>query len=101
MQKNEFGAQQRENPDPTEKDRPIPRYVLLGVGIALAWAISYILTVRDDDPALGDRRTISTLQALAAPLTGRRCMRRSAWLATRRPVPACRAYFRRWQDQNG
>ncbi|WP_426337552.1 c-type cytochrome [Pseudoduganella sp. R-31] len=70
MPQKDFGAQQREHPDPTEKDRPIPRYVLLGVGVALAWAVSYILTVRDDDPALGDRRTMSTLQAKAGTAAG-------------------------------
>ncbi|WP_028103644.1 c-type cytochrome [Pseudoduganella violaceinigra] len=70
MPQNEYGAQQREHPDPTEKNRPIPWFVLLGVGVALAWAISYILTVRDDDPALGDRRTISTLQAKAGGAAG-------------------------------
>jgi mono/diheme cytochrome c family protein len=70
MAQSDFGAQQRENPDPTEKDRPIPRYVLVGVGLALAWGIGYILTVRDDDPALGDRRTIATLQAKAGSAAG-------------------------------
>lgn len=70
MPQNDFGAQQREHPDPTEKDRPIPWYVLIGVGLALAWSIGYILTVRDDDPALGDRRTISTLQAKAGGAAG-------------------------------
>lgn len=70
MAQNDFGAQQRENPDPTEKDRPIPWYVLVGVGAAFAWGIGYILTVRDDDPALGDRRTIETLQAKAGGAAG-------------------------------
>ncbi|WP_374581672.1 cytochrome c [Pseudoduganella sp.] len=70
MAQNDFGAQQRENPDPTEKDRPIPWFVLAVVGAALAWAVGYILTVRDDDPALGDRRTIETLQAKAGGAAG-------------------------------
>lgn len=70
MAQNDFGAQQRENPDPTEKDRPIPWYVLVGVGALFAWGIGYILTVRDDDPALGDRRTIETLQAKAGGTAG-------------------------------
>ncbi|MYN05170.1 c-type cytochrome [Pseudoduganella sp. DS3] len=70
MSPSDFDAQQRENPDPTEKDRPIPWFVLAVVGTALAWAVGYILTVRDDDPALGDRRTIETLQAKAGGAAG-------------------------------
>ena len=57
-------AQQRENPDPHEQGRPVPKLVLLTVAAVFAWAIYYILTTQgDDDPALGDRRTMSTLMA--------------------------------------
>lgn len=55
-------AQQRENPDPHEQGRPVPKLVLLAVSALFAWGVGYILlTQGDDDPALGDRRTLSTL----------------------------------------
>jgi len=71
MEQESFEAQQRENPDPTEKDRPVPWFVLTVVALLLGWAIIYILMQqRDDDPALGDARTIATLQGKPAGAPG-------------------------------
>lgn len=56
----------RENPDPHEINRPVPRLIIALVLGVLIWAVSYILTTqRDDDPTLGDRRTIATLEGKA------------------------------------
>lgn len=55
---------QRENPDPHEKNYPVPRTLLAMVSAVVIWAVYYIFTTqRDDDPALGDRRTLATLEA--------------------------------------
>lgn len=56
------GAQQREHPEPEERSYPVPRVVLATAALLLAWGIGYILiNQRDDDPAIGDQRTLSTL----------------------------------------
>ena len=56
-------TRERENPDPHEKNKPIPRIVLALVFGVLTWAVGYIVTTqRDDDPTLGDRRTMATLE---------------------------------------
>lgn len=61
----------RENPDPHERAYPIPWPVLGVAALVLAWAVYYILTTgRDDDPALGDRRTMATLQGKAPGAAG-------------------------------
>lgn len=57
-------ARQRENPDPHEINYPVPRVLLAMVSALAVWAVYYILsTQRDDDPALGDRRTMASLEA--------------------------------------
>ncbi|OON61047.1 cytochrome C oxidase Cbb3 [Massilia sp. KIM] len=59
-------AQRRENPDPTESERPFPLPLLALVAGLLLWGVGYILTEqRNDDAAWGDRRTASTLEAQA------------------------------------
>jgi mono/diheme cytochrome c family protein len=64
-------ARQRENPDPTEKDVPVPRTVLAIISLLLLWAVGYILTTqRNDDPTLGDQRTMSTLEGKPAGAAG-------------------------------
>ena len=64
-------AQQRENPDPHEKNRPVPLVVLVVVPLLLLWAVGYILvSQRDDDPALGDMRTLATLEGKPAAAPG-------------------------------
>lgn len=60
LQKNR--ARLRENPDPHEGSGPVPRAVLALVAAVLAFGVTYIVTTqRDDDPTLGDRRTMATL----------------------------------------
>jgi len=67
MEQKNFEAQQREHADPTEGDRPVPWFILTIVGLLFGWAIVYIfMQGRDDVVALGDRRTISTLQGKPA-----------------------------------
>lgn len=64
-------ARQRENPDPTEQNYPVPRAVLAGIALLLLWAVGYIFSSqRDDDPALGDQRTLSTLEGKPASAGG-------------------------------
>ena len=56
-------ARQRENPDPHERNLPVPRLILVVVSAVVVWAVGYILfTQRDDPPEFGDRRTLSTLE---------------------------------------
>ena len=64
-------ARERENPDPHERNRPVPRLVLLVVSALVIWAVGYIvLTQRDDAPELGDQRTLSTLEGKPAGAGG-------------------------------
>lgn len=57
------GAQRRENPDPHEKNRPVPRIILAMVSLLLIWAVSYIfMSHPNDDASLGDSRTMATLE---------------------------------------
>ncbi|HEY0844439.1 MAG TPA: cytochrome c [Noviherbaspirillum sp.] len=59
-------AQKRENPDPHERNRPVPKRVILVVAAALIWAVGYIfLASPNDDPRLGDSRTLEDLTARA------------------------------------
>ncbi|MHA4871472.1 c-type cytochrome [Duganella sp. PWIR1] len=61
----------RENPDPYERNRPVPRLVLLVVTAIVVWAVGYIvLTQGDDAPELGDQRTMSTLEGKPAGAGG-------------------------------
>lgn len=54
--------QHRENPDPIEQHKQIPSVVLIIVGFLFLWAAGYILfTQRNDDPTLGDRRTVDDI----------------------------------------
>ena len=64
-------ARARENPDPHEQNRPVPKLVLLVVAGIVAWAIGYItLTQNDDKPELGDHRSMATLAAKPAGAGG-------------------------------
>lgn len=64
-------ARQRENPDPTEKDYPVPKLVIGIITLLLMWAVYYIFTTqRNDDPTLGDQRTMSTLEGKPAGAGG-------------------------------
>ena len=59
-------AQRRENPDPTEGERPFPKPLLAVVIALVTWAIGYItITQSNDNAAFGDHRTLSTLQGPA------------------------------------
>ena len=64
-------ARTRENPDPHEKNRPVPKGVLLIVSAALIWAVTYIVTTQQNDaPELGDNRTMQTLEGKTAGASG-------------------------------
>lgn len=64
-------ARRRENPDPHEKNRPIPTWLLVVGCAVLTWSIGYIVvTQRDDAPELGDGRTMATLQGKPAGAGG-------------------------------
>jgi mono/diheme cytochrome c family protein len=64
-------ARKRENPDPYEKNRPVPRLVLAVVSAVVLWCVGYIIfTQRNDAPELGDRRTLSTLEGKPAGAGG-------------------------------
>lgn len=64
-------ARSREHPDPHERNRPVPKLVLLVVTALVVWAVSYIfLTQRDDAPELGDQRTLATLQGKTGGSSG-------------------------------
>lgn len=56
-------ARERENPDPTEKNRPVPKGLLAIVAIMVTWGAAYIVTTqRNDAPELGDHRSMPTLE---------------------------------------
>jgi mono/diheme cytochrome c family protein len=64
-------ARAREKPDPYERNRPVPRLVLLVVSALVIWAVSYIfLNGGNDAPELGDQRTYSTLEGKPAAAGG-------------------------------
>lgn len=64
-------SRERENPDPHEKNRPVPKLVLFVVAAMLTWAVTYILTQqRDDAPEWGDSRTYATLEGKPAGAAG-------------------------------
>ncbi|MYM22631.1 c-type cytochrome [Duganella sp. FT135W] len=64
-------ARKRENPDPHEQNRPVPKLVLLVAAIMLTWAVTYIFTQQNDDaPELGDHRTMATLEGKPAGAPG-------------------------------
>ena len=68
-----YGAtpQWRENVDPEERIRPLPWFLIMGVGAVTMWGAFYIADMRSElGSAYGDGRTPSTLQAAAAPLAG-------------------------------
>jgi mono/diheme cytochrome c family protein len=55
-------ARARENPDPHEGNRPVPKVVLLVASAMIIWAVTYIVTTQGNDvPELGDHRTLATL----------------------------------------
>jgi len=64
-------ARGRENPDPHERNRPIPRLVVGVVMLLVAWAVDYIaINQGNDAPELGDHRTLATLKGKAAGAGG-------------------------------
>ena len=64
-------AQQREKPDPHERNRPIPWFVMAIIAAALGWSIYLILTSHySDRPELGDNRSIAELTARAGGAAG-------------------------------
>jgi mono/diheme cytochrome c family protein len=64
-------ARQRENPDPTEKNRPVPKGLLSIVAAMVAFGVSYIVINQGNDaPELGDNRTLATLEGKPAGAGG-------------------------------
>ncbi len=64
-------ARERENPDPTEKNRPVPKGLLLIVAAMVAFGVSYIVINQGNDaPELGDNRTLATLEGKPAGAGG-------------------------------
>ncbi|MDN3519888.1 cytochrome c [Aquisalimonas lutea] len=57
MTDNDDGAQRREQPEPTEGDRPVPRAVLLLVAGLVVWGTGYIVAHTGWPLAGGDSRT--------------------------------------------
>lgn len=63
-------AQQREQPEPYEGNRPVPWLVILIVSALFIWAIAYMWTTyQSNPPAYGDRRTAQDFK-VAATSTG-------------------------------
>jgi len=64
-------ARERENPDPTEKNRPVPKGLLAIVAAMVAFGVSYIVINQGNDaPELGDNRTLTTLEGKPAGAGG-------------------------------
>lgn len=64
-------AQQREEEDPSERNRPIPTLVALITLAVVIFGVAYILLSEPFGPAeLGDRRTLADLRAPAAGAPG-------------------------------
>jgi mono/diheme cytochrome c family protein len=65
-------AQKRENPDPQESSTPIPKTVIVLIGLTLLWAVGYIVFMArpNDAPALGDSRTMADLKPQPASAGG-------------------------------
>lgn len=57
-------GRERENPDPQELNRPIPRIILALVALLLGWAIYYIVT---QAPGLESSSTPDAGQGTAQP----------------------------------
>ncbi len=59
--------QQRENPEPHERSRPVPWAMLLLVALVTAFGVVYIVIDAPDAPSsLGDQRDLAELRAQAA-----------------------------------
>lgn len=55
--------QRRENPDPTERSRPMPWFVLMLIAMLLAFCMVYIVQSEVDTPsAFGDARSFAELR---------------------------------------
>lgn len=64
-------AQQREQPEPYEGNRPVPWLVILIVSALFIWAIGYIWTTHQTNPpAYGDRRTAQDFNVAVASTGG-------------------------------
>lgn len=57
MNEHDDHAQRREQPEPTEGNRPIPRVVLLLVAVLVLWGIGYIVSHTGYPMTGGDSRT--------------------------------------------
>lgn len=67
MSESRFKQQRREQPEPQEGSRPVPKLVLTVIGVLLAWAVYYLYSSFSPMPAsLGDDRVAVDF---AVPLT--------------------------------
>jgi mono/diheme cytochrome c family protein len=68
---DEYKAQAREQREPFEGTRPVPKPILILIAVVLAWAIVYIaISNPKDAPELGDRRTLTALNGPAPAVQG-------------------------------
>jgi len=67
VKRDELPPRQRENQDPDEQVRPIPRLLIAMLVIGVAWGGWYLArTSTDVSPLLGDARTVAAFTAPAA-----------------------------------
>ncbi len=67
MTRDELPPRQRENQDPDEQIRPIPRSLIAMLVMAVAWGAWYLArTSTDVSPLLGDARTVAAFSAAPA-----------------------------------
>lgn len=61
----------REQPDPQERARPLPWYIVMLLGAMTMWGAAYIVTMPSGgDSALGDQRTLGALKPRAPASAG-------------------------------
>ena len=67
MTRDELPPRQRENEDPDEQVRPIPRLLIAMLVIGVSWGAFYLArTSIDVSPLLGDARTVAAFRAAPA-----------------------------------
>jgi hypothetical protein len=93
-------AQQREEEDPSERNRPIPAIVALITLAVVIFGVAYILLSEPFGQVdMGDRRTLADLRALR-PMASR-SLPPIARPVTKLAEKVCPVSFRRWTALNG